>query len=89
MEAFLSSLHLLFSPVVQTRRERFALAGLNIFLEGQKPQCRHRNCILFIFYKGSELCFSSCVFKNFFFLQFIQCNFFCFDFSLCISYIDV
>lgn len=35
MEAFLSSLHLLLSPVVQTRRKRFALAGLNIFLEGQ------------------------------------------------------
>lgn len=76
MEAFLSSLHLLFSPVVQTRRKRFALAGLNIFLEGQ-----NHNVVIGTAYCSFSIREVSFVYpllflKKIIFLQFIQFNFF-------------
>lgn len=88
MEAFLSSLHLLLSPVVQTRRKRFALAGLNIFLEGQ-----NHNVVIGTAYCSFSIREVSFVYpllflkKSYFYSSYNLI--FLFRFFLCITYIDV
>lgn len=73
MEAFLSSLHLLFSPVVQTGRKQFALyLFLNIFLEGKTTMSSYIRFNYSSFSIKMGLCLSPCVFRITFF-YFIQC----------------